>query len=84
MNLLLGRPVARLLAKELLAGAAESGGARAVFGTADEVIEGVGVPMGGPTRTHAFWQVMTWVLQPTRQAVDVCDWINGVGTSGTG
>src|SRR3974377_749885 len=46
MNLLLGRPVTRLLAKELLAGAAESGGARAVFGTADEVIDGVGVARG--------------------------------------
>jgi len=56
----------------------------AVFGAADEVIDGVGVAKGGPTRTQAFWQVMTWVLQPTRQAVDVCDWINGVGTSGTG
>jgi len=27
---------------------------------------------------------MTWVLQLTKQAVDVCDWINGVGTRGIG
>ena len=38
----------------------------------------------GPTTIHAFWQFMAWVLQVTKQAVAVCDWINGVGTSGTG
>ena len=56
----------------------------AVLGTGDTVIDGVGDAGAGPTRTQAFWHVMTWVLQFTRQAVDVCDWINGVGTSGTG
>ena len=34
--------------------------------------------------TQAFWQFMTCVSQPTRQAVDVCEDINGVGVSGAG
>ena len=46
--------------------------------------DGVAVAAGGPTTTHEFWQFMTWVLQPTMHEVDVCDWSNGVGTSGTG
>jgi len=45
---------------------------------------GLVVDVAGPTTIHAFWQFMAWVLQLTRQTVDVCDWINGVGTSGTG
>lgn len=36
----------------------------------------------GPTQE--FWQFMTCVSQPSRQAVDVCDDINGVGTTGIG
>jgi hypothetical protein len=45
---------------------------------------GLGVPVAGPTTTQAFWQFMTCVSQPTWQAVDVCDDINGVGTKGIG
>ena len=37
-----------------------------------------------PAATQALWHVMTCVSQPVTQAVDACEDINGVGTSGTG
>jgi hypothetical protein len=37
-----------------------------------------------PTTMQAFWQFLAWVSQPTTQAVDVCEEIKGVGTTGTG
>jgi hypothetical protein len=37
-----------------------------------------------PTTIQAFWQFMACVSQPTTQAVDVCEEIKGVGTTGTG
>ena len=41
------------------------------------------VAVGGAA-TQAFWHVMACVSQPVTQAVDACEDINGVGTSGTG
>jgi hypothetical protein len=37
-----------------------------------------------PTTIQAFWQFMACVSQPTRQAVEACEDINGVGVRGTG
>ena len=44
----------------------------------------VGVLAACPAATQPFWQVMTAVSQPTRQAVDACEDISGLGDSGTG
>jgi hypothetical protein len=54
------------------------------FSVHGAVPAGLEVLVVGPTVTQAFWQFMTCVSQLTRQAVDVCDDINGVRVSGTG
>ena len=71
---LLLRSGARLLANELLRRAVQVDGA---------LPAGFAAPIVGPTTTQAFRQFMTCVSQLTRQAVFVCDDINGVGVSGT-